>query len=279
MNDSKQTAAVVAQNRISRTFANLSKVGRKKVLSPYITAGDPSPELTVPIMHSLVAAGSDILELGIPFSDPVAEGPVIQAAMERALAHHVTIHTVLAMVKEFRQSDDKTPIILMGYLNPIEFMGYKEFARAAYEAGVDGIIIVDLPPEEAVELHDYLAAYNIAIIFLLSPTTTQARAENIAKLAKGYIYYVTLKGVTGANHLDVSGAADNIRRFRTVISLPIVAGFGIKTPQQAATMAEVADGIVMGATVISVIAASLDNPAVICEKVAALIKTIRQALD
>lgn len=266
-------------DRLNQTFANLSQKGRKKILSPYITAGDPSLELTVPLLHSLVTAGADILELGIPFSEPMAEGPVIQAAMERALINGVTIHTVLSMVTEFRQKDQNTPIVLMGYLNLIEFMGYENFAKAADAAGVDAVIIVDLPPEEAQDLHQHLAKYHIDIIFLLSSTTSIERAQKIARLASGYIYYVTLKGVTGSDHLDIDSVQQNIERNREWIKLPILAGFGIKTPEQAAAIAEVAEGAVVGAAVISRIVDSLHAPDKICGNVAAFISEIRTALD
>lgn len=264
--------------RLNRLFANDSPK-KRKMLSPYITAGDPTPALTVPLLHSMVAAGADILELGIPFSDPMAEGPVIQAAMERALVHDVTLTDVLAMVTEFRLQDKQTPMILMGYANPIEFMGYETFAKAAAAAGVDGVIIVDLPPEEASELHQQLARYQIDIIFLLSPTTGVERAKKIAAIASGYIYYVTLKGVTGSDKLNLESIQENIARYRDIIQLPIMAGFGIKTPEQAAAVAKITDGVVVGAAVISRIAASLNAPEKICDEVASFLGTMRKALD
>ncbi|WVM94365.1 tryptophan synthase subunit alpha [Halopseudomonas pachastrellae] len=181
----------------------------RKALIPYITAGDPAPAVTLPLMHDLVAAGADVIELGIPFSDPMADGPVIQLAMERALAHEVSLRQVLQMVAEFRQRDNETPVVLMGYLNPVERMGYDEFAREAAEAGVDGVLTVDLPPEEAADVVPLFKARGLDTIFLLAPTTTLERARSICQQASGYVYYVSLKGVTGSSALDVTDVANN----------------------------------------------------------------------
>ncbi|MAG66473.1 MAG: tryptophan synthase subunit alpha, partial [Pseudomonadales bacterium] len=188
-------------SRIQARFSALQAAGRKALI-PYITAGDPAPAVTLPLMHDLVAAGADIIELGIPFSDPMADGPVIQLAMERALAHEVSLRQVLEMVAEFRQRDNETPVVLMGYLNPVERMGYDEFAREAAEAGVDGVLTVDLPPEEAVDVVPLFKARGLDTIFLLAPTTTAERARSICQQASGYVYYVSLKGVTGSSALD-----------------------------------------------------------------------------
>ena len=189
-------------SRIKGCFAALAGAGRK-ALVPFITAGDPQPEVTVPLLHALVKAGADLLEVGVPFSDPMADGPVIQAACERALAHRMTLHRVLDMVAQFRRDNAATPVILMGYVNPIEVMGYEEFAQAAARAGVDGVITVDLPPEEANELVVALRRQQLDPVFLLAPTSTDARIAKICKVASGFLYYVSFKGVTGANRLDV----------------------------------------------------------------------------
>lgn len=235
-------------NRIDAVFAE-----SKKILSPYITAGDPHPKETVSLMHALVEGGADIIELGMPFSDPMAEGPVIQRAMERALAHNVTVNDVFAMVQEFRQTNQKTPIILMGYLNPIEQMGYAEFAEKAQKAGVDGTIIVDLPPEESVAVMPIWQKYNLYPIFLCSPTTTELRMKHIVALAKGYLYYVSIKGVTGSNSLDVNDVRKKIMLRKTQTTLPILVGFGIKSPDNAKQISAFSDGIVVGAQLIECI--------------------------
>lgn len=265
-------------NRIQKKFSQLRQLG-SKVISPYVIAGDPLPEVTVPLLHALVEAGADILELGIPFSDPVAEGPVIQAAMQRSLANHITLSKTLAMVAKFRERDQSTPIVVMGYLNPIVCRGYASFAKAAYEAGVDGVIIVDLPPEEATELQGELKKYAIDIIFLFSPTTSDARLKQICRVASGYLYYVSLKGVTGALTLDVDAVASKLQQLRSPITLPIVVGFGIKTPEQAVAIAKLADGIVVGAALVEKIAALQKEPDKICSKVPELISLMRGAID
>ena len=216
--------------RIQQTFKLLQQQDRKAI-SPYITAGDPNPATTVPLLHALVDAGADLLELGIPFSDPMAEGPVIQAAMERALGNHINLAQVLAMASDFRQQDQTTPLILMGYLNPIATMGYATFAKAASKAGIDGLIIVDLPPEEASTIQVHFRAQHLDLIFLFSPTTTSERLRMICNQASGYLYYVSLKGVTGAGHIDTTAIITMITQARSLTTLPIVVGFGIKTPE------------------------------------------------
>jgi tryptophan synthase alpha chain len=190
-------------SRIAATFSTLKAQG-KKALIPFITAGDPGPDQTVPLMHQLVEAGANIIELGVPFSDPMADGPTIQRASERALKHGVSLKDVLGMVAEFRQKDANTPVVLMGYANPVEAMGYQRFAEQASQAGVDGVLTVDYPPEESVEWAAHLHRHGIDPIFLLSPTTPEARMAQVAKLARGFIYYVSLKGVTGSANLDTS---------------------------------------------------------------------------
>lgn len=220
----------------------------------YIVAGDPIAEATVPALHALVDAGTDIIELGVPFSDPMAEGPVIQRGHERALAHDVSLRSVLAMVAEFRRCDDSTPIVLMGYANPIEVMGYTDFAAAAAEVGVDGVLTVDMPLEEAGELNAALQQRSIDNIFLIAPTTSPERAENICALATGYIYYVSLKGVTGAGHLDSDSVERAVGQFKEMTSLPICVGFGIKDASSAAMIAAHADGVVVGSVLVQAMA-------------------------
>ena len=211
-------------SRIQQTFAQL---GEHKALIPFITAGDPGPEQTVPLMHELVEAGANIIELGVPFSDPMADGPVIQAADERALEKDVSLHDVLEMVEQFRQRDQNTPIVLMGYLNPIEIMGYDDFAEQAQAAGVDGVLVVDMPPEEGEFFNQQMSGHGINTIFLVSPTTDRERIEIINKAASGYLYYVSLKGVTGASTLDVDSVAHKLEEIRSITKLPVGVGFGI----------------------------------------------------
>ena len=265
-------------NRIDQKLEQL-KASSKKMLSPYITAGDPEPGMTVAIMHALVKAGADILELGIPFSDPMAEGPVIQAAMERALAHGVHCDDVLSMVEEFRLQDALTPVVLMGYLNPIEQYGYELFASKAYLAGVDGVILVDLPPEESAEIAPCFQAAGLYNIFLCSPTTTDERMTLLKEYAHGYLYYVSLKGVTGSNTLDLASVQTQYQRRKEQTSLPVMVGFGIQTPEMAAQVAEFADGVIVGAALISQIhQAYLDKKESI-QAGAALIRSMRHAMD
>ncbi len=189
-------------SRIEARFQKL-RAQQRKALIPYVTAGDPRPEVTVPLLHALVQAGADIVEIGVPFSDPMADGPVIQAACERALVHHISLHDVLDMVREFRRRDDATPIVLMGYLNPIEVWGYQDFAAAAAVAGVDGVLTVDMPPEEGAGLAAALHDQGLDAIFLLAPTSSPSRIQTVCRAASGFVYYVSFKGVTGANRLDV----------------------------------------------------------------------------
>ncbi len=244
--------------RLAKTFESL-KSQNKKALIPYITAGDPLADGTVAIMHSLVKAGASILELGVPFSDPAAEGPVIQAAHERALANGVTLKKVLADVATFRQQDQDTPIVLMGYLNPIEHMGYAAFAKAAAQAGVDGCIIVDLPYEESRDLCDELRTNAIDLIFLIAPTSSDERIKHMCEAASGFLYYVSFKGVTGAGRLDVSAAKQRVEHLRELSGLPIAVGFGIRDPASAAAVAQFADAVVVGSALIAKLA-ELSNP-------------------
>lgn len=265
-------------SRISRCFEDL-KAQNRKALIPYITAGDPDPGDTVPLAHALVKAGANILELGVPFSDPMADGPVIQRASERALAHHVSLHQVLDMVKEFRQQDQQTPVVLMGYLNPVEVMGYEEFARLATDAGVDGVLTVDMPPEEAGTLSEALIANNIDPIYLLAPTTDEARIKKICDAARGYVYYVSLKGVTGAASLDVNAVDQKMSQIRKHTQLPVGVGFGIKDASTAAAIAETADAVVVGSALISIIEQQLSQRSQMMEQVSTLVNSMRQAMD
>ncbi|MBU2705272.1 tryptophan synthase subunit alpha [Zooshikella marina] len=265
-------------SRIQDCFAALSATQRKALI-PYITAGDSHPSLTVPLMHGLVKAGADIIELGVPFSDPMADGPVIQLACERALQHGINIRQVLAMVAEFRQTNQSTPVVLMGYLNPIENMGYEAFAQAAAEAGVDGVLTVDLPPEEADSLSTILNTHHIDSIFLLSPTTEEARIAQITKASSGYLYYVSLKGVTGAASLNVSEVAERLSLIRQHTTLPIAVGFGIKDGASAQAISALADGVVVGSALVAQIGAEQENQDVALAKVTAILAEMRHAMD
>ena len=236
-------------NRIDRCFEALSGDGGKALI-PFITAGDPDPDWSVAIMHALADAGADLLELGVPFSDPAADGPVIQAASERAISRGVGLKQVLEIVNGFRQHDRTTPVVLMGYLNPIERYGHAQFARDAASAGVDGILMVDCPPEEMVRMRGQLDACGIYPICLVAPTTTPDRMERIARQAAGYLYYVSFKGITGADRLQQASLAEPLAELRNHSELPIAVGFGIKDPQSAAAVARVADGVVIGSALI-----------------------------
>jgi tryptophan synthase alpha chain len=262
-------------NRIDRRFADLGAAGRTALI-PYVTSGDPSPAVTVPIMHALVAAGADVIELGVPFSDPMADGPVIQRASERALAQHVGLKHVLAMVAEFRQTDAATPVVLMGYANPIEAMGVVAFADRARAAGVDGVLVVDYPPEEATEFAAVLGARELATIFLLSPTTPEARIATVGRVARGYVYYVSLKGVTGAANIDTADVARKLAEIRRHISLPVGVGFGIRDAASAQAIAAHADAVVIGSRIIQEIEAGPPDSA--AERAGAWLAGIRAAL-
>ncbi|MCG6969252.1 MAG: tryptophan synthase subunit alpha [Gammaproteobacteria bacterium] len=265
-------------SRITQCIELLQSQGRKALI-PYITAGDPVPELTVPLAHALVQAGADIIELGVPFSDPMADGPVIQRASERALEHHVSLRQVLAMVREFRQTDTKTPIVLMGYLNPVEVMGYGAFAKAAAEAGVDGVLTVDLPPEEADQILQELKQYAIDPIFLLAPTTSDERVKKICRVASGYVYYVSVKGVTGAGHLNAEAVAEKIAHLRQLTDLPIGVGFGIKDGASARAVAQAADAVVVGSALIGKIELNREDHDTVVREVSALLASMRNAMD
>lgn len=265
-------------SRISTTLENLKKQG-KSALIPYVTAGDSHPGLTVPLMHSMVKAGVDAIELGVPFSDPMADGPTIQLACERALKHNTSLHDVLDMVKEFRQTDNETPVILMGYLNPLETMGYEEFAVAAKQSGVDGMLTVDLPPEEANGLLTALKANDVDAIFLLSPTTRQHRIQRIVEAGSGYLYYVSLKGVTGSNKLDVDDVESHVNNIKEHTDLPVGVGFGIKDAETAAAVSRVSDAVIVGSVLVKMIEENPDNDDIIIAKTSELLADMRQAMD
>ena len=240
-------------SRIHSCFTGLQANGRKALI-PYLTAGDPCTETTLGLMHALVANGADIIELGFPFSDPSSDGPVIQRAVERALAQHTRLRDVLDTVSRFRADNPTTPVVLMGYLNPVECMGYQKFADAAVAAGVDGVLIVDMPPEEAHDLNVVLKKANLDTIFLVAPTTNPERAEAICKQSSGYVYYVSLKGVTGAANLDIDSVVSNLAKLRQHTTLPIGVGFGIRDGASAASIAQVADAVVVGSALVNRIA-------------------------
>ena len=237
-------------NRIDTRFRGLREKGRP-ALVPYITAGYPHPDATVPVLHAAVDAGADLLELGMPFSDVMADGPVIQEACAKALEQGTHLDEVLAMVAEFRRDDAHTPVILMGYINPIERRGLERFVDEAAEAGVDGLLIVDCPAEEAADMRATLAGKDLHQIFLVAPTTTESRLERTAQLAGGFVYYVSIKGVTGAATLDTDSLGPAVKRIRARMDLPVAVGFGIRTPEQAAATARAADAVVIGSALVS----------------------------
>lgn len=263
-------------NRIQATFERL-KAAQRKALIPFITAGDPSQDQTVPLMHALVEAGADVIELGVPFSDPMADGPTIQRASERALRNGASLRGVLAMVAEFRKQDNVTAVVLMGYGNPIEAMGWEAFAQQCAEVGVDGVLTVDFPPEESFDAFEHLQRHDIAPIFLLAPTTTEARIEQVAKLARGYVYYVSLKGVTGAGNLDLSNIEQKMPLLRKYIELPIGVGFGIRDAETARRVADVSDAVVIGSRIVQEIEDSA--PEALLGNVKNFVAGVRAALD
>jgi tryptophan synthase alpha chain len=267
-------------SRIDATFDALRTQGRKGLV-PYVMAGDPHADGTVEVMLALAAAGADVIELGVPFSDPMAEGPVIQKACERALARGVTLATVLAMVRSFRARDAKTPVVLMGYANPLERYdqrrGEGAFVADARDAGVDGVLVVDYPPEECETLARHLQAAGMDPIFLLAPTSTEARMSEVGRVARGYAYCVSLTGVTGASHLDVASVAAMLPRIRRHVSVPLAVGFGIRDAATAKAVAAVADAVVIGSRLVQLLEGeSRDNAA---RAAGSFIAEIRRALD
>lgn len=263
-------------SRIESVFERLGASGRRALI-PFVTAGDPDPDLTVPVMHALVEGGADIIELGVPFSDPMADGPTIQRASERALAKGMNLRKVFELVARFRRTDPDTPVVLMGYANPIEAIGVPEFVRLASEAGVDGVLVVDYPPEECREFAAAVRQAGLDTIFLLAPTSTPARFDDIAAAGSGYIYYVSLKGVTGSATLDLTEVAARIPQIRARVGLPVGVGFGIRDAETAARIAEVADAVVIGSRIIEEIESSPREE--VTTRVAAFVKGVRTAMD
>jgi tryptophan synthase alpha chain len=278
MNPTVSQHGAQATGRLAARFKTLRDQSRAALI-PFVTAGDPQPAATVAIMQAMVAAGADIIELGIPFSDPMAEGPVIQRASERALAHHVSLRHVLQMVREFRQLDTDTPVVLMGYLNPIEVMGYQTFAHEASQAGADGVITVDLPPEEGLDYIAALRAEQLEPIFLLAPTSTEARMANICSQAGGFVYYVSLKGVTGAASLDVSAVADKVAQIRRHTDMPVGVGFGIKDAASAAQVAQIADAVVIGSALVRLVEDFGSDQSVLVAEITRFLGGVRTAMD
>jgi tryptophan synthase alpha chain len=263
-------------SRITAKFQQLALAGRKALI-PFFTAGDPEPALTVPIMHALVRGGADIIELGVPFSDPMADGPTIQRSSERALKHGMSLRRILDLVAEFRASDANTPVVLMGYANPIEAMGDESFADRAQAVGVDGVLVVDNPPEESEQLVAMLDRRGIDSIFLLSPTTLDARLDHVARLARGYLYYVSLTGVTGAASLDLAQLRKRIPHIRSRVSVPVGVGFGIRDAATARAVADCADAVVIGSRLVQEIEQS--DPGEVLQRVADFMREIRIELD
>ena len=263
-------------SRLSSQLAQLHKAGRKALVT-FITAGDPAPQHTVTAMHALCAGGTDVIELGVPFSDPEAEGPAIQASSERALAQGVTLVQVLDMVREFRETNATTPIVLMGYLNSVLRMGEEQFAIAAAQAGCDGLIMVNLPPESADRLSEVLETNDIDLIFLIAPTTTPARARDILRRTRGFAYYVSLTGITGASHLDPRAVTQRVAELQNDADVPIMVGFGIKDGASARAVAQVADGVVVGSALVNTMGSTA--PAQINERLQAQVQELRTALD
>lgn len=265
-------------SRLSRKFQQLATSSRKALI-PYIMTGDPQAEVTVPLMHAMVEAGADVIELGAPFSDPMADGPVIQLAAERALANGIDMQQVFDTVAEFRQNDQDTPIIVMGYLNPIEVMGYQGFADKASASGVDGVITVDMPPEESDGYIDALKANDIDPVFLLAPTTTVERISRIAGAASGFVYYVSLRGVTGASTLNVDEVEQKMATIREHIDLPVGVGFGISDAEAAANISGCADAVVVGSAIVKRMAANSGDTEAIIREVTTLLASMREAMD
>ena len=263
-------------SRIKSAFERLDGEGRKALI-PFITAGDPDVAWTLPLMHTLVEAGAYVIELGVPFSDPMADGPTIQRASERALAKGMTLRKVLSLVVEFRKADSKTPVVLMGYANPIEAMGLQKFTAAAAQAGVDGVLVVDYPPEEAVSFGAAMKAHGMDPIFLLAPTSSAERIAHVAEIASGYVYYVSLAGVTGSGALNVDAVAERLPLIREKTGLPVGVGFGIRDASTAARIAGIADAVVVGSRIIEEIEKSTAETA--CANVRTLVADIRRGVD
>ena len=264
--------------RITDCF-DLLQEEKRKGLIPFIVAGDPKPEFTLSFMKALVEGGADMIELGVPFSDPMADGPVIQRGSERALLHGTALHDVIDMVAAFRKDNQHTPVILMGYLNPIEIMGYENFAKSATDAGVDGVLIVDMPPEEAGELKEILVKYQLDLIFLISPTTSVERQKYIAEIASGFLYYVSLKGVTGSDRLNVDSVQESVRTIKQHSKLPVGVGFGIRDAESAASVAKVSDAVVVGSPIVELVGMLQDDSAGSMKSISNYLSAMRQAID
>ncbi len=265
-------------SRLKACFEQL-KVQHRTALVTYIAAGDPNPEITLDLMHELVAAGADVIELGVPFSDPMADGPVIQKASERALIYGTSLEDVMATVAAFRQTNNDTPVVLMGYLNPIEIMGYAAFSQRAAATGVDAVLTVDIPPEEARDYVHELTQNGLDPIFLLSPTTTPKRMQEICKYASGFIYYVSVKGVTGTAALDISAVTDKLNIIRSITDLPVGVGFGIKNAETAAAIAKLSDAVIVGSALVNLVEQNAPDNAKIISKISELVLSMRQAMD
>jgi tryptophan synthase alpha chain len=267
-------------NRIDATFATLRDQGRKALI-PYITCGDPFPELTPELMWAMADAGADVIELGVPFSDPMADGPVIQKAAERALLKGISLKHVLADVKRFRERNVTTPVVLMGYANPIEAydhrLGAGAFVKDAKAVGVDGVLVVDYPPEECEEFAARLNTANLAPIFLLAPTSTEERMAQVGKVASGYVYYVSLKGVTGAGHLDTEAVARMVPLIKSHVNTPVGVGFGIRDAETAKAVAAVSDAVVIGSRIVQLL--ETQSPETVVKAASDFISEIRTALD
>lgn len=264
-------------NRISACLAK-AKNNKRKALVTYIVAGDPNKDITLPAMKKLVEAGADIIELGVPFSDPMAEGPVIQRGHERALEHKVSLKDCIELVRAFRESDQETPVVLMGYANPVERMGYQTFAEVASEAGLDGVLTVDLPPEEAADVNGIFKDHGLESIFLLAPTSQQKRVQQVAELAGGFVYYVSLKGVTGAGNLDVESVKTKVSEIHNACELPVMVGFGIKDGESAKAVAVHAEGVVVGSALVNIMGDGGSNEEILAG-ISERVQSIRSALD
>lgn len=265
-------------SRITDCF-NHMKVETRKGLIPFIVAGDPKPEFTLSLMNALVEGGADIIELGVPFSDPMADGPVIQRGSERSLMNGTSLHDVVDMVAEFRIDNKDIPVILMGYLNPIEVMGYECFAKSAAEAGVDGVLIVDLPPEEAGELKEILVKYQLDLIFLIAPTTSVERQKYIAEITTGFLYYVSIKGVTGSDKLDLDSVQQSVETIMQHSKLPVGVGFGIRDAESAARVAKVCDAVIVGSPIVELVGKLQDDSAASMKSISNYLSVMRQAID
>jgi len=264
----------ITMNRINKVFSTL-KQNNQKALIPYITAGDPNLNVTLETMHAMADKGADIIELGVPFTDPMADGPVIQAACERSLKSGTTLTNIIETVSKFRKKNTITPIVLMGYLNPVLTMGFETFLDKAKTAGIDGILLVDMPVEEAEPYLNLLTQFDILPIFLVAPTTTKNRLEKIAHFGKGYLYYVSVKGITGTKSVDVSDVEKHLIPIRKITELPIAVGFGIKDPESAAQVAKIADGVVVGSILVNDMAKLNNMPDLIAKTIADKVASLK----